>query len=763
MAEITKELKTRIALRTKTYADWTGAHAGDVLLKGEIGICEIPSGNTAATTAPTVLFKVGDGTLPYYNADPTKCLKWASALAADVYEWAKKPNPDWTDFPVLPIEVVDNGTGKFVTDFTYADNKLTITRADVDWSDVKNAPDFALAADLGNVSTLETTAKTAVGAINEHDAEIGNLADLSTINKNDLVTAINEVRQAVEVGGTGSVVTVRKDNENKYTVRQGENDVAVSIEIADGTLTVKGENGLTGSGTFGANQAEDGTITLSHANTSDAANLVANGRKYVTGLTFDDYGHVTGYTTGEEVDQDLSHNHDTQYKKLQNVYSKEATGALEVVSKIEQNENGNVTVGTKTLDLSGYKTKQTAVTDPTASGNATEFIATISQNDNGEIVVTKKKIEASDLGLSSAMHFVGALTEAPATAKAGDVYLNTATKKEYVYDDTHGWVELGDEGSHALKSVSITGTGYLTGGGTLEANRTIDIEGTVKTKIDHGEEAYGWGNHANAGYALEADLGPLATITKGNTGDYYPIAVTSAMAALTANSATNASIATNATQLGGQYPNYYATAQSVTDLDNSLGELAKMQISKLEGFQDFYGIRVASAQNATQATNAANLDNHPGSYYATAESVTDITKDDGTIDTKIAAFDETLGDLAKKDKVTADDLDGQIDHTQVSGLGALATAVPNASNMYQVVVTNANHAITASQADGLRHIMTGTTVTADKVLTEVHAGTGLKVTTGTEHKNLVDGSVITAQQNKVEIDTDVVFILDCNW
>lgn len=52
-------------------------------------------------------------------------------------------------------------------------------------------------------------------------------------------------------------------------------------------------SGLTGGGT-------SGTVTLSHADTSTAANLSASGRTYVSGLTFDTYGHVTGYSTGTE-------------------------------------------------------------------------------------------------------------------------------------------------------------------------------------------------------------------------------------------------------------------------------------------------------------------------------------------------------------------------------------------------------------------------------------------------------------------------------
>ena len=92
MADVNvKTLQTRIALKYDTYANWTneevaGQGANLVLLAGEIGFCEIPSESTAATTAPTVLFKVGDGETPF------KSLKWASALAADVYGWAKAAN-----------------------------------------------------------------------------------------------------------------------------------------------------------------------------------------------------------------------------------------------------------------------------------------------------------------------------------------------------------------------------------------------------------------------------------------------------------------------------------------------------------------------------------------------------------------------------------------------------------------------------------------------------------------------------------------------
>ena len=55
-----------------------------------------------------------------------------------------------------------------------------------------------------------------------------------------------------------------------------------------------------------------------------------------------------------------------------------------------------------------YKTQQTAVSDPSADGNAAAFIDSISQNANGEISVTKKNVQAasaSQAGLMSAADF----------------------------------------------------------------------------------------------------------------------------------------------------------------------------------------------------------------------------------------------------------------------------------------------------------------------------------------------------------------------
>lgn len=117
-------LNTRIQLKYDTLINWNASNL--VLNKGEIAIAVIETANPAQAHLQPVMFKVGDGFKTFSQLD------WASAKAADVYEWAKKSG----------ITVTDPGStsGKFVTSLSW-DNEtkaLVITRADVDWDDVKN-------------------------------------------------------------------------------------------------------------------------------------------------------------------------------------------------------------------------------------------------------------------------------------------------------------------------------------------------------------------------------------------------------------------------------------------------------------------------------------------------------------------------------------------------------------------------------------------------------------------------------------------------
>lgn len=90
-----KTFKTRILLKYDSYTNWTTNNP--VLKAGEVAIATIASGNTQqvnSITAPQTLMKVGDGVSAYNS------LPFVSALAADVYDWAKasvKPSYEYTE------------------------------------------------------------------------------------------------------------------------------------------------------------------------------------------------------------------------------------------------------------------------------------------------------------------------------------------------------------------------------------------------------------------------------------------------------------------------------------------------------------------------------------------------------------------------------------------------------------------------------------------------------------------------------------------
>lgn len=77
----TTTLNTRIQLKYDTYENW--ATNNPVLLAGEVAVTTVQSAQAPVSQVPAILFKVGDGTNNFNT------LNWASAIAADVYPWAK--------------------------------------------------------------------------------------------------------------------------------------------------------------------------------------------------------------------------------------------------------------------------------------------------------------------------------------------------------------------------------------------------------------------------------------------------------------------------------------------------------------------------------------------------------------------------------------------------------------------------------------------------------------------------------------------------
>lgn len=88
-------------------------------------------------------------------------------------------------------------------------------------------------------------------------------------------------------------------------------DNKLKIYTSHGWQTVGGVTSITaGSGIDVSSDTLTGIFTVSHTDTSSVSSLTASGRTYVTGLTFDTFGHVTGFTTGTETVVDTNTTYD---------------------------------------------------------------------------------------------------------------------------------------------------------------------------------------------------------------------------------------------------------------------------------------------------------------------------------------------------------------------------------------------------------------------------------------------------------------------
>ena len=168
-------IKTRIQLKYDTLAAWNGLSDDKILKAGEVAAVAIPENTTTdgngkvITTAPTTLFKVGDGKSTF------KALPWLSALAADVHAWAKD---DWDTFiakvdaalstgSVAYLKVTDFDNFKSTTIGTITD-ELTATTV---FGKIAELEDIADAAD-----TLSKSNKQALDILNGTDAVEGSVA-----------------------------------------------------------------------------------------------------------------------------------------------------------------------------------------------------------------------------------------------------------------------------------------------------------------------------------------------------------------------------------------------------------------------------------------------------------------------------------------------------------------------------------------------------------------------------------------------------------
>ena len=149
---------------------------------------------------------------------------------------------------------------------------------------------------------------------------------------------------------------------------------------------------------------------------------------------------------------------------------------------------GNITISTGTYLQIGdirlaYDQANNALQVVKADGTAANFYAT------GGV---------SALGMGSGGGGGISLNEPLASINAASLGTPSGSNKVLLWNGS-AWAYS------SLTSGSVTSITAGTGlsGGTITSSGTIAISSTYQTYISHGQAAYGWGNHANAGYATQ--------------------------------------------------------------------------------------------------------------------------------------------------------------------------------------------------------------------------------------------------------------------
>lgn len=264
------QINTRIALKYDSYSAWEAVKDTFKPLKGEVCIVN-PATNLSDTTSVPCLMKVGDG--EHYWKD----LPWVSATAADVYSWAKATEAQHKEW--LKTNHADNNT---TYAFAIVGGELQVTETPhvngVAGTPVVKSYDFITPTELTEILKGYYTKDD----INNH-----------LKGKKDLQ---NEVASPETNGSALAFIdTITQDQQGVITATKKTVNLdayALKTDLHDPTTVAQGA-GITVTGT-------DRNYTVAHADTSDVTNVSKADRTYVSGITFDDFGHVVSVETGVE-------------------------------------------------------------------------------------------------------------------------------------------------------------------------------------------------------------------------------------------------------------------------------------------------------------------------------------------------------------------------------------------------------------------------------------------------------------------------------
>lgn len=246
---IEKVLNTRIQLKYDSYTNW---ESNNPLLKaGEIAIAYLTTAEAVkpseTDTQHPVLFKVGPGN---FNDLP-----WASALAADVHNWAKKSESEFIAWVKTLITVDDINLTNYY-DKNTIDAKLNTNST----NDQKYAKEYA-----DSLAKNYEAAGTAESLIEELDV-------IDTAVTGQYVSAVSE---------TNGKISVTRADLPTYTLQSGSANGTVAFNGADIAVTGLGSAAYTDSKNYdsagAAATAKSEAIAAAASDAEAKVNALKNG------------------------------------------------------------------------------------------------------------------------------------------------------------------------------------------------------------------------------------------------------------------------------------------------------------------------------------------------------------------------------------------------------------------------------------------------------------------------------------------------------
>ena len=425
MATQAKNLNTRIALKYDSYANWQ--QYNPILLKGEIAIATLPEGNSAGAgepnapgstpaiqNTPNLLIKVGDG-VNHYND-----LKFVSALAADVYSWAKAATkPTYSAGEITGLDEHINQTIKdtntqyrivAVNDAAYSYKLQKKDIGDADYSDV--------AGSVINLVDVDARLNVLEAAIAENGAVDTKIANA--------IGALDYSGKAAESVAQGKFVTDVKETDGIISV------TAVDLTAADiPQLEQSKINGLET-----ALAGKQNVVPFENDPSND--DKVATVKSITDRIGALDHIDASDATSAEKIVAEVT--------QADGVVTVKKVAVADILPDYEDAENGFV-VAVDQVDGKIDVTHK-AVTD------VLSFAGDYKGTENP--IATRDYVTSAVADLNGAMHFIGVSSTDPSTGtvtvegvtsfKAGDVVL--FGYDEYVFDGSK-WVTLGNESIYA--------------------------------------------------------------------------------------------------------------------------------------------------------------------------------------------------------------------------------------------------------------------------------------------------------------------------